>query len=550
MLIIISEISDHGNNTSVKTLTRIAMVLALGVPISICIKLYFERFSGVKPILKIVIYTLSAAFLLVYYYFYLPDENMVPVTRYIAFNITFYLIVLSLPYFYKRENFEVYIIKMISNFIITLVFSLVIFLGISAILFTIEKLFDVNVYNKLYLYTWITIAGVFAPSYFLSAFPEYTFEFDKSNYSKFLKVLLLYILMPILSVYTLILYLYLFKVMATAKWPVGIVGNLVLWYSLISTLVIFLVWPLLLDNKWVKTFIFWFTKLIFPLVIIMFVSLGIRIRAYGITEKRYFVIILALWVLGIMLYWNFRKNRRNIILPITLSAITFLSVVGPWSAYSISIYSQNKRFENIVSKYNMISNNKLVKPAGPVSGDDEKELIAIISYFSSNHSLKDIKYLPAGFSTNNMKNIFGFEYNPNFYDPNNMKYFSYYLNNIDKPFDVSGYDYLFSFKPKGIIVDQTKDKLRAEYNYQNHRVTIYSDKQVVYQNDFTNTVEKLYSKYDINGNMNISQEDMTFTDENSNLKVEIIIYGIFGNRNSSEEFKIDSVEFDILVKMK
>ena len=85
--------------------------------------------------------------------------------------------------------------------------------------------------------------------------------------------------MPIITVYTAILYVYFVKILITLQWPVGMVAHLVIWYSIISTGVIFLISPLIEGNKWVKNFIFWFTKLVIPIMIMMFVSLGIRINA-------------------------------------------------------------------------------------------------------------------------------------------------------------------------------------------------------------------------------------------------------------------------------
>ena len=66
--------------------------------------------------------------------------------------------------------------------------------------------------------------------------------------------------------------------------------------------------PILDKNKWAYRFKHWFPKFILPILIMMFISIGIRIRQYGVTENRYFVIILGLWVLGIMLYFTFTKN--------------------------------------------------------------------------------------------------------------------------------------------------------------------------------------------------------------------------------------------------
>jgi len=58
--------------------------------------------------------------------------------------------------------------------------------------------------------------------------------------------------------------------------------------------------------------------LILPLLAMMFIAMGIRINAYGITENRYFVLAAGLWVTGSMLYLIISKEPRNVYLPASL----------------------------------------------------------------------------------------------------------------------------------------------------------------------------------------------------------------------------------------
>ena len=49
VLIVISEIEPGYDSILRDTLNRIAMIFALGVPLSLCIKLFFERKGNQKP---------------------------------------------------------------------------------------------------------------------------------------------------------------------------------------------------------------------------------------------------------------------------------------------------------------------------------------------------------------------------------------------------------------------------------------------------------------------------------------------------------------------
>ena len=100
-------------------------------------------------------------------------------------------------------------------------------------MFTLDKLLSVPIQGRYYYYVWLVIAGVFAPTYFLGGLPA-TEHILQTNYSKPLKILLLYIVMPIITVYSYIICIFC-KILITLQWPVGMVAHLVIWYSNIST---------------------------------------------------------------------------------------------------------------------------------------------------------------------------------------------------------------------------------------------------------------------------------------------------------------------------
>jgi hypothetical protein len=383
VLIYVNHIQSELSNETLETLQRIAMILALGIPVSLCIKTLFERMPAQNTLPRVLAYIGAAVGLAFYYLYLLQDFEMVAVTRYIALNLALYLTFAFIPYFYRRENYELYVIKLFTSFFITLLYSAVLFLGLAAMLFTVDTLFVLKLSEKLYFDIWLIAAGVFAPAYFLADIPQHREEVSPEYYPRVLKALLLYIVMPLIIAYSAILYVYFAKIVITRQWPDGMVSHLVLWYSFISILVLFFVYQLRRTNQWVGIFASYFPKLVIPLLIMMFVSMGIRIKAYGITENRYFVMAAGLWVTVGYVYHILRKDVRNIFLPVSLALVAVLAVTGPWSAYNISRLSQNSRFEGILEKYQMIDNGRIVKAAGDVADKDKREISAIISILTA-----------------------------------------------------------------------------------------------------------------------------------------------------------------------
>lgn len=237
---------------------------------------------------------------------------MVDMVRYTIVSIFLYLAFSYIPWIKRKEDYEYYIIKVFSSFFLTCIYSFVLLMGLFAIFFTIDQLFNANIPGKTYYYIFLIVAGIFAPSNFLARIPEIDEDFEEYNYPKALKILLLYIVIPpLISIYTLILYIYFGKILITREWPQGIVSHLVLWYSTVSVAVIFFISPILDENKWANRFKNYFPKFNIPILLMMFISMRIRIKEYGITENRYFALVLGLWVLGIMIYFIFSKKLKK-----------------------------------------------------------------------------------------------------------------------------------------------------------------------------------------------------------------------------------------------
>jgi hypothetical protein len=544
ILITISE-----TNPSEDTLAQIAMVLSLGIPLSLCIKLFIER-DTVKNNFKLLAgYAFGAVILVLYYFFLLNEFQMVEVTRYIAVSLALYLTFIYIPYFPVKQRFEVYVITLFTGFFTTIIYSAVLYSGLSAILFAVDKLLGVRIQGEVYYYTFLFVVFLFAVSYFLAGIPLENEEPYEKSYPKLLKILLLYIVMPLISAYTIILYIYFSKILITWQWPVNIVTNLVLWYSVIAIIVLFFITPLKLENKWAASFLKFFPKIILPILVMMFVSISIRINAYGVTERRYFVIVLALWVFAVMLYLSFTKKLWNIIIPVSLSLISLISVFGPLSSYSVSKQSQNKRFENILVKNNMLKDGK-IEAIPDIPKKDKQDISSILTYFNNNHNINDIKYLPENFKIDDMKNTFGFASEGLAYGQGNYFYLS--REQTESAVDVRGYDYYINTGIAGSRKNANDNVLDVIYNYESTLIKINYEGKEIYSKDFNSFIQELADKYPGEAKNNSpTTEEMTFIDENEKIKVKFIFNSISGSRDrSSESTSAKGLDFNILVKIK
>lgn len=529
---------------------RFGAIFAFGIPISLFLALYFERKSDTLPMIKYGAYFLAFAVLALYYLFMLREFNMVTITRIVALNLSAYALALTVHYFFKREKFELYILQLVSRFFTTVLYSVVLFGGLSAILFTIDSLFAVNLQEGIYLDFWFVVVGVFAVILFLSGVPNYNKDFETDSFPKLIKALLLYIVMPLIVVYTAILYVYFARIILTWVWPAGIVAHLVLWYSVLSAVVLFLITPLNAENKWVKYFQYYLPKAIIPLLFVMFVSIGIRVEAFGVTENRYFAIVLGIFSLVTMIYLTIKGYKKNIVLPLVFASLAILSVVGPWSAYSVSIMSQNARFESILATHDMIRENEIVQNPG-VSEEDKRNISSIISYFEQNHTLMDLRILPDTFATQNMTEVFGFAHMDIYgFRPDAELWVHIGLTQelFTKPINITGFDYMFT------LTNQTEpvinQRLSIEFDEQKERLILRYDGASIYEKSILDIIKSISQKHEGNV-LNLSLEQATFRDENEKVRVKMVIHSASMRTNEASGIKIlEHVHFYLLTNIK
>lgn len=551
VLIILNHTSQNGTEETRKMLTRIAMAAALGIPLTLTTGLAFERGKIQNQLHRILIFAMEGLGLALFSHFLLDRLDTLQITRYIAWSLTLYLAFLVTPYLFNRKGFEEYVTKLFTRFFITAIYSVVLFLGVVAILFTIDKLLGFTVSSKAYLDVWLSIVGIFAVTSFLAGIPGRDENLAEIPTPKLLKVLLMYIVAPLLSAYTLILYIYFAKVIFTRTWPTGMVGNLVLWYSAISAIVIFFLSPLKKESRWVDRFIFLLTKLILPLMVLMFISMGIRIRAYGVTENRHHVIVLGLWAFGVMIYLNLRPSPKNIIMPLSLSIVSFLSVIGPWSSSSISIMSQNTRFNNLLERNGMLQSGVLAGKNPTTSKEDQQEINQILLYFDRTHDLTDLKALPKDFRIADVENLLGFPFVTNRTSEEGNRYFNYFSSMNSMITDIQGFDYLIRINGVNPNLKSRDGRININLDEGKEYLRVIFDGKEIGKVSMSNITRTLYDRYGNVQKNQLTSDELTFIEESDKVGLKIILQNLYGTINSSDNtLKINEVDAFVLVNLK
>ena len=342
-------------------------------------------------------------------------------------------------HFNTEIDYADYAVKIILAIIESLIYCVTIFVGIVAILYTTKELFKLNFNLSNLIVTCAVVTFLLLnATIILSKFPlKYCEENLKIKWLTPFKFLFTRIIAPLFLIYGSILLLYIIKVVVLKAIPNNIITNLILWYGLLSVVVLFV--SKTVQDKFIKIY-----DKVQPIILLilsgmMFYSIGIRISYYGITEGRYMVVMGGVFIVISMIYYLFFNKKTYITIPTTLLILTLISSVGPVSAYNISKIDQKNRLEKMLIEENLLVNGE-IKPQKNINPAKIKEIKDKLDYFTRKHSAKELAYLDEKFTTSeiNMKRVFGFRGDEfeSLYGKNR-----FYANN-KLEIDTTGYDRL------------------------------------------------------------------------------------------------------------
>jgi len=120
---------------------------------------------------------------------------------------------------------------------------------------------------------------------------------------------------------------------------------------------------------------------------VQFGAIIIRINRYGFTEERYMVLMTAIWVLSLIVYFLLFRKKQLLFIPFTMFIAVAISTVGPLSAYNVSKWSQKNRIEKLLKVTKMLNGNKIV----PYTKDSTKNNLWVRT--NANELVSEIRYM-------------------------------------------------------------------------------------------------------------------------------------------------------------
>ncbi len=383
---------------SLPQLLDLIFVCMLGFALMIAITLCGERWKWTT------MWHIAAAFLctlfLGLYFWLIPDLFDGPkyhFIRYVLFFISACLAISVGPFLGRSydKDFWSFNARLFRGAAISVIFAGTLYVGLFAAMASVAYLFEIRIHERYYLEVWFILAGIVATHIFLSRIPV-TFSVKEHDqwYPTLTRVFAQYILLPLVGLYTFILAVYSSKILLTGVWPKGQVCYMVLGYAAAGIVADILLWPAREDTKfrWVRTVSTVYYALLALFCLLLFSAIWQRIDQYGLTENRYYVVLLGTWTLCISLYFVLRRAHAIKMIPITLFSVLLLSSFGPWGAFSVSKQHQYHRLESVLERYNLLENGVIMKrETDELTLEDRETISGVVDYLYLTHGAASLQ---------------------------------------------------------------------------------------------------------------------------------------------------------------
>lgn len=302
------------------------------------------------------------------------------------------LSVLVCPFFRSKNdlpfwNFSRYTLGAAA---ISVIIGGVIFGGISLLYGMLDILFHVSIPWKAYGDTGIITTLLLPVFLFLLQQPSGE---KKHNYAlhtvQILNIFSRFLLMPLLLLYTVVLYVYAVRILVMWTLPNGWVSVPISVLMGGIVLLAMLLYPARMQEnpkKFDELCCRWMPLLILPLLFLMTIGVSKRLNDYGITYMRLYLLLFNLWCYGICVYLILTRSLKIKAIPLSFSIIFMLFSVGPWNFVNIT-----QRV--LVNQVRGIIENSVKKPKLPMDDETFDVYVKTLPYEQHSMLVDKLSYL-------------------------------------------------------------------------------------------------------------------------------------------------------------
>ncbi len=423
-------------------------------------------------------------------------------------------------------------------------FSGILFLGCVAVIAAVDTLIT-PIDGDAYMHTANIVFIVAAPLILLSLIPVYPGRAEmrtdlapderaaliekRIGSPKFLEVLLSYIIIPLASVFTVILLIYIFLNIGGRFWTDNLLEPMLIAYAITVIVVTLLVGRL--ENRLAMLFRLIFPKVLIPIALFQTIASILLLTDTGVTYGRYYVILFGVFTVFSGIALSLKPTGKSGAVALALILLSAVSLIPPVDAFSVSRESQVAALETALEKNGMLQNGA-VTPSGDIPEADKQAVITSIRYLTETEELEALSWLPVrfnGYDDTAFYSTFGFHmYTPTLPGPS---YISVYLDRAGA-IPVVGYDVMLQMNipplDKPGEAESTFELNGALYTVQtvnsggDYAIVITDESGLERIRFDTNDIFARYTEYTTDKSA-LTLEEATFTADNALAALRIIV---------------------------
>ena len=333
-----------------------------------------KKFSVLPHIIAEAVW-LAISIALVFYHFSTNNytEHIYVLVTWLFIYTTAFLSLFVAPFFKQKDEngFWVFLMKNAKAAVVATAISVVLLIAIDGLLFGFFNLFDIKVSARPFVYSAIISSCTIFPILFFSGIPSIDDCLQEAPaLNKFQTSANKFLFLPVLSLYIILLYAYIAKIIIQWEMPKGMVSYLVSASMLLMLLRVTLTLPERINPKpsFEKKLLKILPAACIPLVILMSVGIMRRISDYGISEDRYYITAINIFyyiIIAILLIDKIKCKSKYI--TIVFCGMFLILTNGPLSAINVThrVWINSVKAALVEEGYNKF----------PLNDEDSREFI-------------------------------------------------------------------------------------------------------------------------------------------------------------------------------
>lgn len=575
---------DHVDSDRLWILRNMLMALYLSLPALLTVYLFAEHFAlKAIPACALKLGTLG---LFILYYAFMPEHFATTDTvRYLFYCIatigTLFFVPLTLGYgSYAARRF---LLGLSGRIAWGYFVAMVLFGGLTFAILAIQFLFIPEWHDSWKVISSILVActGIVFPWVVLAYIPAAGQLDMMPVQEKMTGAIGKFVLIPVVSFYLVILYLYFTKVIILSELPKGWVSYLVLSFSAAG------IWTYIavleearIGGGIAPRFAKWLWRTLLPLLFLLWYAIAQRTEAYGVTERRYILIVMAVLLSVWVIYFIISKGKNILIIPTTLAVAAVVISGGPWGAFEVSFRSQRGELVDLLNQYELLADGRITALKGEMPFADRKKLSSVLMYLEEHWGLERIgDLLPADITlaTDNGRDRWAHRYYSDASDTKKVldKIGVRYVNDYEQENDQSDYFSVNTYQASGALPldgftgvvhlvcpgrwkegkqeppEVTVDDMTFEAIKNCSQLQIRRKDQTIYTTDLGDMIRDIFQEHPDADNLNdLPLQKVAFTHFNDELNLFTVINSAYGRRTKKSPPHVNQIQMQVYWSVK